>query len=227
MLTVRFGIEPRTWLTGFATRKSRGFLPKNTRVHSYQETCQIEREQVGPVPAPKGTMAVSPPCKKCNQVDWAPKGSCRNCDKIRRIKRLDENRNLPCPKCGKVDKFPQGTCRPCGNAYTIANQERIQKYTAQWKLKNKERLRELRLVKQFGITEAKYAEMLAQQLGRCALCPATRFDSRWERLAVDHCHTSGKIRRLLCARCNLLIGNSGEDDALLERMASYIREHRV
>jgi Recombination endonuclease VII len=52
---------------------------------------------------------------------------------------------------------------------------------------------------QLGITDADYQALLASQGGGCAICdhpPRTR------RLHVDHDHKTGKVRGLLCHRCN-------------------------
>ena len=54
----------------------------------------------------------------------------------------------------------------------------------------------------YGMTEADYDRMLADQDGRCALC--RRVSER--RLYVDHCHMSGRVRGLLCWSCNTMLG---------------------
>ncbi len=50
-----------------------------------------------------------------------------------------------------------------------------------------------------GVTDERYAELLAAQHGHCALCPTK---PKTRRLHVDHDHATGKIRGLLCYRCN-------------------------
>lgn len=64
----------------------------------------------------------------------------------------------------------------------------------------------------FGITPEQYDQMFLFQKGLCGICgePSLR------RLAVDHDHSTGKIRGLLCTGCNLGIGNFKED---INRMA--------
>lgn len=79
---------------------------------------------------------------------------------------------------------------------------------------------EVRLRKEYGLTLAEYEAMADKQGGRCAIClrkPAAR------RLAVDHNHKTGRIRGLLCTRCNhKLLGASNEDSAILRRAADYL-----
>jgi Recombination endonuclease VII len=72
--------------------------------------------------------------------------------------------------------------------------------------------------KQLGVSDDEYARMLAAQNGGCAICgspPKTR------RLHVDHDHGSGKVRGLLCHRCNRALPNWITPD-WLSRAAAYL-----
>ena len=73
--------------------------------------------------------------------------------------------------------------------------------------------------KQLGITDADYARLLAAQGGHCALCPAT---PKTRRLHVDHDHATGKVRGLLCHRCNRALP-TWVDARWLGRAARYVR----
>lgn len=53
--------------------------------------------------------------------------------------------------------------------------------------------------KALGVTDDEYARLLAAQGGHCALCPNT---PKTRRLHVDHDHATGRVRGLLCYRCN-------------------------
>lgn len=70
-----------------------------------------------------------------------------------------------------------------------------------------------------GITDEEYVVLLVAQGGHCALCP-NRPKSR--RLHVDHDHRTGRIRGLLCHRCNRVLP-SWVDEAWLLRAARYVR----
>lgn len=72
------------------------------------------------------------------------------------------------------------------------------------------------------ITDVQYGEMLAEQAGGCAICHAPPPDYR--RLNIDHCHKTGKLRKLLCFRCNVLLGKVDDDIELLEKAISYLKE---
>lgn len=65
----------------------------------------------------------------------------------------------------------------------------------------------------YGITLDQFEAMASDQAGVCAICgrPPTASSGRARhppRLQVDHCHTTGKIRGLLCHNCNAMIANA-------------------
>lgn len=70
-----------------------------------------------------------------------------------------------------------------------------------------------------------FAEMLASQNGGCAICGADR-NKNGTALCVDHCHTSGKVRGLLCHNCNTGLGRFSDNTDLLRKAISYL-EHEV
>lgn len=67
--------------------------------------------------------------------------------------------------------------------------------------------------------------------GVCAICgkPETHGNgkSSIKLLAVDHCHTTGKIRGLLCHKCNLGIGHLDDSIDRLEAAINYLEKHYV
>ncbi len=81
----------------------------------------------------------------------------------------------------------------------------------------------------YGITIEEYEKMLASQGGKCAICKATdsssnRGDKGW--LHVDHDHITGKIRALLCTRCNHLLGNCQDNIGLLLKAIEYLTRYQ-
>jgi len=69
-----------------------------------------------------------------------------------------------------------------------------------------------------GITQAEYDRLLAEQGGHCALCPNT---PKTRRLHVDHDHTTGRVRGLLCFRCNKFLPSWVTREWAL-RVAEYV-----
>lgn len=89
---------------------------------------------------------------------------------------------------------------------------------------------ERNLQRSFGISLDDYLEKFTNQSGKCAICKQSETSisqsKTLRRLAVDHCHTTGKIRELLCNRCNTTIGRVGDNPELLIKMANYIIKHK-
>jgi hypothetical protein len=84
----------------------------------------------------------------------------------------------------------------------------------------------------FDLTVGEYEALLEQQGGVCALCKrpetaVTKDRSRLRMMSVDHCHTQGRVRALLCNDCNVGLGRFRDDPALLRTAASYIEQHRA
>jgi len=77
---------------------------------------------------------------------------------------------------------------------------------------------------------ASYAAVLAQQHGACAICRQTETatdpkSGKVRRLAVDHDHTTGKIRGLLCAACNRGLGDFKDNRRSLMNAIGYLLRH--
>lgn len=84
-------------------------------------------------------------------------------------------------------------------------------------------------LRRYGVTPEWYEAKLAEQDGRCAICgrtPPPGAIKSASRLHVDHCHDSANVRGLLCNRCNPGLGYFGNDPALLEAAAAYLRRHQ-
>lgn len=84
--------------------------------------------------------------------------------------------------------------------------------------------RTARALRAYGITLDEYKAMLAAQDGRCAICGAESSDASKRRLCVDHCHGTGRVRGLLCGKCNIGIGQFNHDVDLLTKAIGYLRE---
>ncbi len=103
-------------------------------------------------------------------------------------------------------------------------------YMRAYRKGNPEVFKNLELKKHFGITLEEYNRMKEAQRDSCAICgkPETTFDSKQQKtreLSVDHCHTTGKIRGLLCAHCNHAIGKFKDNVELLQKAIDYLKEN--
>jgi hypothetical protein len=78
----------------------------------------------------------------------------------------------------------------------------------------------VKLRDKFGITPEDYRAMLAGQGGACAIClGGTNGKGKFH---VDHNHTTGAIRGLLCANCNLALGQFKDDPVRLQAAVDYL-----
>lgn len=77
-------------------------------------------------------------------------------------------------------------------------------------------------LKKFGITLDGYRNLLKLQGGKCAICGSEIGDSVGNRLYVDHDHETGKVRGLLCSRCNFGLGNFKDSVELLSKAIRYL-----
>jgi len=88
--------------------------------------------------------------------------------------------------------------------------------------RNRDRLRSYDLQRKYGITSEDYNRMFAEQNGVCAICTHPELDRR---LSVDHCHETGRVRALLCAKCNRFLGVYKDKVDLFQRVVDYLRKH--
>jgi hypothetical protein len=88
------------------------------------------------------------------------------------------------------------------------------------------------LMKCFGITREEYLNMSEAQNHLCAICnqPEKTINNRAnkiQQLSIDHCHITGRIRKLLCSRCNLTLGNISDNIEILENAIKYLLEFKI
>lgn len=83
--------------------------------------------------------------------------------------------------------------------------------------------KEKRLGDKFGLTVTGVNAMLIKQGGRCAICGTNQFNGKGPQ--VDHDHSTGKIRDILCSKCNTALGLVGENVLTIKAMLEYVRRH--
>lgn len=153
------------------------------------------------------------PCKGCEnpiRKIYNPNftGYCRSC--YNDYKKSKNRENIPKTKCCKICNIEQDinqfdlhrTGLPINNCYRCLK------------------------LKKYGITNKEYIEMSEKQNHCCAICnkPETTENIKGiiSSLAVDHCHTTGKVRGLLCGNCNKGIGLFKDDISNLQKAIEYL-----
>jgi hypothetical protein len=130
-----------------------------------------------------------------------------------------------CGRCHEdkpIEDFQRGVggrlysyCRSCRKAYQQENM-----HNPEFQRKYRDRM----LRNKFGITIEDYERMLEEQDGVCAICGCTPGKRLF---AVDHCHDTDRIRRLLCSNCNTGLGMFQDDPDLLMAAAAYLLQNET
>ena len=135
---------------------------------------------------------------------------------------------------GDLPKRQPRDCRVCGGRLNVSDKGNPVEFCSV-KCRNKSsywtkrehhinRHREWAYRVKYGITTDDFDRMLKDQGYKCKVCGSKRAArSRFNFFHVDHCHDTGKVRGLLCGRCNISMGAFNDDPNLLEVAASYLR----
>ncbi len=124
-----------------------------------------------------------------------------------------------CTECGEtksINEFAsagagkkRAKCKPC-----LARKKR------EYYKQNPDKARRRNLKTYYGIDVEDYDAMVTNQQSCCASCgqPTTN-------LVVDHCHSTGKVRALLCLNCNILLGHAHDKIERLQQAIAYLINH--
>ena len=133
------------------------------------------------------------------------------------IKSLSEFYNYKRSKDGKSYR-----CKTCDDLAT-------KKWKADNPIRSRQSARNRQKKLAYGIPHFGYELLLFGQNGRCLICGLLEKDNKiagsTDSLSVDHCHTTMKIRGLLCNQCNRAIGMLKDDPVLLRKAAAYLESN--
>lgn len=121
-------------------------------------------------------------------------------------------------------------CRKCTNiktmewAKTDSGKASHDKSRKLWVDGNKEHRKNYELNRAYGISLDDYNEMRVKQNYSCAVCGKHETEAVRKMLYVDHCHTTNKVRGLLCSVCNKALGLFKDNPEFLLRAVSYLKE---
>lgn len=108
----------------------------------------------------------------------------------------------------------------------VKNPEKEKLRSATWQKANPEKAnaasRKAKRKSAYGITEAQYQALIVSQNNCCLICKTPAGEHT---LHIDHCHVSGKIRGLLCGKCNKALGLLGDNVEVLKAAIKYLRKH--
>lgn len=172
------------------------------------KACDAARYKAQHVPKPRG--------KRREPLSPEDQKLCRTCGVTKKVADFSLSRKAT----ETTNAVYRSECKPCASTRAM-----------QWFTDNPERSiankRKFNLAKNYGLTVAQYNAMLREQGGVCAVCGKDEPNEHGRtgkqfRLSVDHCHDTGRVRGLLCQRCNRAIGLLGDDPVLMRRAISYL-----
>lgn len=136
-------------------------------------------------------------------------------------------RSKHCPKCNKelpISKFYKAKRQKTGYQLWCMDCQRLnsRSHYKNIDLEKRRRWSRTQLLRKYGLTIESYDALLKEQGGVCAIClqPETSCSSKGivDSLRVDHCHSTGVVRGLLCSECNF--GISKFDDSMGKMMSA-------
>ena len=122
-------------------------------------------------------------------------------------------------KAGNKKRGYQFSCIACRKK--IKNKQRESMTEQEWYLTQ----RQYWLKSQYGLNLSDYNDLIKEQNHKCAICETDEVDAFKGLLFVDHCHTSGKVRGLLCHHCNTALGKFKDSESILMKAIEYVRKN--
>lgn len=153
----------------------------------------------------------------CQLATWS-KGYCNL--HYKRFKKYGEpgsyirKRNDLPVKCSDNEKI----CRACNEIKLLSEFSKASKGHKGHMSKCKNCMKYINIKKCYNLSREEYDSMMKNVV--CEICNRSR-----EKMCIDHCHTSGKTRGVLCTYCNSAIGLFEDDLKFLENAIKYLEKH--
>lgn len=121
--------------------------------------------------------------------------------------------NTPCRVCGCTERYKSMECKQCARRRSKSRRIFMMSENAEEYLKRQKSYRkkyyqkaklmnvEKQLMALYGLSIDEWNKMYETQNGSCFICKKPQKELK-NRLHVDHCHKTGKVRALLCPKCN-------------------------
>ena len=110
--------------------------------------------------------------------------------------------------------------------YREKNKEKIVAQVSAHYYKNKKHKMAVYRQRLYGITPEDYDTMLKEQNHKCKICSVDfLYDKHNTKPFIDHCHTTNKVRGLLCLNCNAGLGYFKDNTETLTKALNYLQEN--
>jgi Recombination endonuclease VII len=154
---------------------------------------------------------------------------CKLCKLIKCQRYREANREKLAAKSGKWKRENRDRANATERAYRLKYPEKVRERERNYKRANWAKISVSESLRHLGLKNEDYILMLQNQRNKCSICnlEETRMGRGGKicRLAIDHCHASGKIRALLCHSCNVGLGSFKDDISLMISAINYLEKH--
>ena len=110
--------------------------------------------------------------------------------------------------------------------YRKKNAEKLNANNKKWRETNKEQdvltMFKARLKRKYNLSIEEYDALLEAQNNSCKVCGTHAKNNLKGKLYVDHCHITGKVRGMLCMKCNSALGLLNDDKELIKKLLDYL-----
>lgn len=148
----------------------------------------------------------------------------KQCRKCKEVKSDDEFRKQPQNRDGL-----QSYCAACQNLgksdWARRNPKHYLEYQRRKYRENRKRGQDRNRKYKWGLSPEEFGQMLSGQDNKCSICRRDQSEIR-RSFDIDHDHLTGKIRSLLCNRCNITLGRCEESVEIFESIISYLKKHQ-
>lgn len=160
-------------------------------------------------------------CTEAKRLALQNLGKCRICTKVKDLNLFN--------KSSKTVTGYRKECKDCHlietNKWRNDNRASVNLNNRKRAKRNPDKFREYSLKSNYNLTLEKYNLMRKNQDYRCGICK-TEESKLIRKLNVDHCHSSGKVRELLCDKCNRGLGHFNDNIDLLNEAITYIKKYK-
>lgn len=160
-------------------------------------------------------------CKKC--------GVEKALDEFRIQKRGDkEYVRSECRDCERALTRSLYAANPekgaaASRAWNKENRKRANATRRKWRINNPDKHKCYVLRRTYGISLEEYNAILLAQGGACGICKSATVGNCGRRLYVDHNHETGKVRGILCGKCNSVLGFVSDTPGILEAAIDWLK----
>ena len=128
-----------------------------------------------------------------------------------------------CQETKELTEFYRRRNRPSGTGYASECKDCIKARMSKRYHDDPARMADLAACRTYGITMEELTAMRKEANGVCQACGKTEQEQgHYGKLVIDHCHSTGKVRGLICHKCNTILGLCKDNIEILQGLARFM-----